>query len=68
MKIKTRQKRKLELFNPVKIRLLKRLSDIEPSYLDYPEGTNDEGFLVNMTSEELGLEALIAQKWIIHSS
>jgi len=23
--------------------------------------------LVNMTSDELGLEALIAQKWIVHS-
>lgn len=33
----------------------------------YCKGTNDEGFLVNMTSNELGLEALIAQKWIIHS-
>jgi hypothetical protein len=33
----------------------------------YCKGTNDEGFLVNMTSDELGLEALIAQKWIIHS-
>lgn len=33
----------------------------------YCKGTNDEGFLINMTSNELGLEALIAQKWIIHS-
>ena len=33
----------------------------------YCKGTNDEGFLVNMTSDDLGLEALIAQKWIIHS-
>ena len=33
----------------------------------YCKSTNDEGFLVNMTSDELGLEALIAQKWIIHS-
>ena len=33
----------------------------------YCKGSNDEGFLINMTSEELGLEALIAQKWIIHS-
>jgi len=33
----------------------------------YCKGTNDEGFLVNMTSDELGLEALIAQKWIVHS-
>lgn len=33
----------------------------------YCKGANDEGFLINMTSDELGLEALIAQKWIIHS-
>jgi hypothetical protein len=33
----------------------------------YCKGSNDEGFLINMTCEELGLEALIAQKWIIHS-
>jgi len=31
------------------------------------QGSNDEGFLINVTSDELGLEALIAQKWIIHS-
>jgi len=29
--------------------------------------TNDKGFLTNLTSDELGLQALIAQKWIIHS-
>lgn len=33
----------------------------------YCEGSNDEGFLINVTSDELGLEALIAKKWIIHS-
>lgn len=33
----------------------------------YCEGSDDSGFLINMTSDELGLEALIAQKWIIHS-
>lgn len=33
----------------------------------YCKGSNDEGFLINVTSGELGLEALIAQKWIIHS-
>jgi hypothetical protein len=33
----------------------------------YCKDSNDEGFLINMTSDELGLEALIAQKWIIHS-
>jgi hypothetical protein len=33
----------------------------------YCKGSEDEGFLVNMTSDELGLEALISQKWIIHS-
>ena len=33
----------------------------------YCKGSNDEGFSINMTSDELGLEALIAKKWIIHS-
>ncbi|WP_432221275.1 hypothetical protein ACRASX_11140 [Flavobacterium sp. TMP13] len=33
----------------------------------YCKGTNQRGFLVNMSSDELGLEALIANKWIIHS-
>ena len=31
------------------------------------QGSNDEGFLINVTSDELGLEALIAKKWILHS-
>ncbi len=33
----------------------------------YCEGSEDEGFLINVTSDELGLEAFIAKKWIIHS-
>ena len=35
----------------------------------YCDGGNidSEGFLINMMSDELGLEALIANKWIIHS-
>lgn len=33
----------------------------------YCKGQHQEGFLVNVTSDELGLEAFIAQKWIIHS-
>jgi hypothetical protein len=33
----------------------------------YCKGTSDEGFTINVTNDELGLEALIAQKWIIHS-
>ena len=33
----------------------------------YCKGSNYEGFLINITSDELGLEAFIAQKWIIHS-
>ena len=33
----------------------------------YCKGSDDEGFLINMTSDELGLEALIAKSWIIHS-
>lgn len=31
------------------------------------KSSNDEGFLINLNKYELGLEALIAQKWIIHS-
>ena len=33
----------------------------------YCEGTEDEGFFVNVTSNELGLQAFIAKKWILHS-
>ena len=33
----------------------------------YCKGSNYEGFLINMMSDELGLESLIAQKWIVHS-
>lgn len=33
----------------------------------YCNGTNEDGFLVNKTSDDLGLQALIAKKWIIHS-
>jgi len=28
---------------------------------------DDEGFAVNVQSDELGITALIARKWIIHS-
>ena len=33
----------------------------------YCKSSNEEGFLINVKSDELGLEALIVQKWIIHS-
>lgn len=33
----------------------------------YCKGSEDEVFLINMTSDELVLEALIPQKWIINS-
>ena len=33
-------------------------------YCEYPD---DEGFVLNVTFDELGLYALIARKWIIHS-
>ena len=33
----------------------------------YCNGSNSEGFLFNLTYEELGLEALIVEKWIFHS-
>jgi hypothetical protein len=33
----------------------------------YCEGSEDEGFLINVKSDELGLQAFIAKKWIIHS-
>lgn len=26
----------------------------------------EEGFLINLTSDEIGLEVLIAEKWILH--
>lgn len=31
------------------------------------KGSDEEGFLINTTSDELGFQALIAEKWIIHS-
>lgn len=33
----------------------------------YCKGNHEEGFLINLTSDDLGLQALIANKWIIHS-
>jgi hypothetical protein len=33
----------------------------------YCEGSHDEGFLIKVCSDELGLEGLIAKKWILHS-
>lgn len=33
----------------------------------YCKGSGEEGFLINMKLNELGFEALIAKKWIIHS-
>lgn len=33
----------------------------------YCECRNEKGFLINVTSDELGLEALIAKHYIIHS-
>jgi hypothetical protein len=33
----------------------------------YCEGSEEEGFLINVKSDELGLQAFIAKKWIIHS-
>ena len=33
----------------------------------YCIGLRDEGFLVNVTYEEMGIQAFIARKWIIHS-
>ncbi len=31
------------------------------------EGSEDEGFLINIKSTELGFNELIARKWILHS-
>jgi len=31
------------------------------------KGTEDEGFLINLKSTELGFDELIARKWILHS-
>jgi len=33
----------------------------------YCKGNTMKGFLINMRSDELGLEAFIAKKWILHS-
>lgn len=33
-------------------------------YCEYPEET---GFVINVKYDELGIQALIAKKWIIHS-
>lgn len=33
----------------------------------YCKGTHEEGFLYNVKSDELGLEALIAEKWILQT-
>jgi hypothetical protein len=33
----------------------------------YCESNTDEGFVFNTTVSEMGLSALIAQKWILHS-
>lgn len=55
MKIKTRQKRKLELFNPIKIKLLKRLSEIEPSYLEYPEEDKEVGSIMELDYTPSGI-------------
>ena len=55
MKIKTRQKRKLELFNPIKIKLLKRLSEIEPDYLEYPEEDKGVGSIMELDYTPSGI-------------
>lgn len=33
----------------------------------YCEINGDDGFLVNLYKDELGIDALIARKWILHS-
>lgn len=55
MRIKTRQKRKLELFNPIKIKLLKRLSEIEPNYLEYPEEDKVVGSIMELNYTPSGI-------------
>jgi hypothetical protein len=55
MKIKTRQKRKLELFNPVKIKLLKKLSEIDLGYLDYPDEDKDVGSIMELVYTPSGI-------------
>lgn len=32
----------------------------------YCEGSTEKGFMINVMSSELGLNALIARKWILH--
>ena len=55
MEIKTKQKIKFELFNPVKIKLLKKLSEIEPSYLDYPDEDKDVGSIMELDYKPSGI-------------
>ena len=55
MKIKTRQKRKFEIFNTVRIMLLKKLSEIESSYLDYPDDDKDVHSIMELVYTPSGI-------------
>lgn len=64
------------------IKIQKNLKHFTPIYKDgkevnlipdntkvtvYCEGTNDSGFLTNVTNKECGLELLIAKSWILET-
>jgi len=55
MNIKTKIQRKLELFNPVSIKLLVDLSDIEPDYLHYPEENKEKGSIMELEYTPSGI-------------
>ncbi len=38
----------LKLFTPVKVKLLKQLSDIDPGYLDYPDEDTEVGYIAEL--------------------
>lgn len=49
IKVTTTIPRTFPLMQPVKIRLLVRLSDIEPDYLNYPEDNKRAGSIMDFT-------------------
>ena len=57
--IKTNAIIKLEVFNPIKVKILKKLSEIDKGYLDYPEEDKDAGTIMEIVrtpAEDIYLE------------
>jgi len=46
--IKTNTPIKLELFKPVRVKILKKLSEIDKGYLQYPEEDKDSGTIMEI--------------------